>query len=244
LRLEPFLVVFRSRGKYDRHARDSETAGNSRVRDNWEPDRRGDDSKRYQGRDERHYNKDRAASPAGGRGGRDLSPSPRSSSQPGGRRVKDSSGKFLFSGGNAVRIRQDHRDKYPRPPHGKGARERDRSPRERLLPTEAVHRDRISRERERSPRERLLPPEALQQDRYSRERSPRDKYPPPQQQQNRFSRERERGGTGAVSSRERAPLDRASPFERLGHHPLSGKRWESDAQDRDVNRFQMFIFCC
>ena len=149
------------------------------------------------------------------------------------------SSKVSFSGGNLARIEPrgggggDHREKYPQ--HNRISRERDRSPRERLLPAEALQRDRISRERDRSPRERLLPPEALQRDRFSRERSPRDKF----SQQNRFSRERERipGSGGGGPARERVMTDypdRASPFERLGHHPLSQKRWEGgDGNERD-----------
>jgi hypothetical protein len=149
-----------------------------------------------------------------------------------------SSSTLFFSGGNTVRIEPrghqggtEHREKYPQ--HTRISRERERSPRERLLPAEALQRDRISRERERSPRDRLLPPEALQREKFSRERSPRDKFP----QQNRFSRERERIPGSGAPSRERVMNDypdRASPFERLGHHPLSQKRtWDGDGNERD-----------
>jgi len=76
----------------------------------------------------------------------------------------------------------------------------------------------------------LLPPEALQRDRYTREQSPREKFP----QKNRFSRERQPGG--AAPARDRVMQDypdRASPFERLGHHPLTHKRWEGESKERD-----------
>ena len=143
-----------------------------------------------------------------------------------------------LSGGNAVRLGQqhgpaEHGEKYRAQLHTRVSRERERSPRERLLPSEALQRDRISRERERSSRERLLPPEALQRDRFSRERSPREKF----SQQNRFSRERDRIPGSGAPSRERVMNDypdRASPFERLGHHPLSQKRWEGEGNERDL----------
>lgn len=149
---------------------------------------------------------------------------------------EQSNSKIQFSGGNAVRIEprgDGHtREKYPQHSSNRISRERERSPRERLLPAEALSRERISRERDRS-RERLLPPEVLQRERFSRERSPRDKYQP----QSRFSRERERLSGGPAPSRERMLPDypdRASPFDRLGHHPLSHKRWEGgEASERE-----------
>ena len=118
---------------------------------------------------------------------------------------KKISGKGVFSGVNAIRIEPrslEHRDKYPlqQQQHHRLSKDRDRSPRDRLMPS-----DRISRERERSPREKYLP-------------------------QNRFSRERERipGSGGPPRDRGERPdyPDRASPFERLGHHPMPHKHWE------------------
>jgi hypothetical protein len=146
------------------------------------------------------------------------------------------SGKIQFSGGNAVRIEprgtDQQREKYQQ--HIKISRERDRASRERLLPAEVLQRERSSRERERSPRDRLLPPDPHARERYSRERSPREKYGQP----NRFIREHERssGGGGSIPmSRDRGDRDypdRASPFERLGHHPISHKqRWETEDRD-------------
>ena len=145
------------------------------------------------------------------------------------KKISKISGKGVFSGVNAIRIEPrslEHRDKYPlqqqqQHHHHRLSKDRDRSPRDRLMPS-----DRISRERERSPRERLLPPESHQREGYSRERSPREKYLP----QNRFSRERERipGSGGPPRDRGERPdhPDRASPFERLGHHPMPHKHWE------------------